>query len=154
MCPQVHPSNKISGNFQRAMSEECLYLNIWAPEQASEKRETPVLVAIFGEHTHDWSGNKIMGLDLAAQGIIVITIQYRTSLFGWIQTDANDVNQNIGMQDQKLALKWIIDNIGNFGGDNRKITLLGHGAIGTFCVYQHLISYDLKGESTVGISRH
>lgn len=146
MCPQVHPSNRINGNFLRSMSEECLFLNIWAPEQINENSKTPVLVAIFGEHTHDWSANKIMGLDLAAQGIIVITVQYRTNLFGWIQTDANDVNQNIAMQDQRLALKWIIENIQYFGGDNKKITLLGHGAIGTFCVYQHLFAHDFKGK--------
>lgn len=110
------------------MSEDCLFLNIWAPETGFRSGNLPVVAVITGEEmAFDWMTHRPTGLDLAAEGIVVVTIQYRTNIFGWL---ALPESGNFGLLDQMLALKWIQENIHKFGGDNKKVTLLGHGTTG------------------------
>lgn len=119
------------------MSEDCLYLNVWAPETGFRNGNLPVLAIITGEElAFDWLQNRPTGLDLA-EGIVVVTIQYRTNIFGWL---APPDSGNFALLDQIAALKWIQKNIGKFGGDPSKTTLLGHGTTGASNAMIHLTS--------------
>jgi carboxylesterase type B len=104
----------------------------------------PILIVITGEDTFDWSTNRISGLDLAAEGIIVITIQYRTNVFGWLSLDNDQSPGNLGLMDQLMAFEWINENINKFGGDLNNVTLLGHGSMGVFNSFYHLLSPKTK----------
>lgn len=88
----------------------------------------------------DWTKNRPNGLDLASEGIVVVTIQSRTNVFGWLSLEINDAPGNIGLMDQNLALKWVQENINKFGGDHKQVTLLGHGTSGAANAIIHLAS--------------
>ncbi|KAI8122538.1 pyrethroid hydrolase Ces2a [Lucilia cuprina] len=120
-------------------NEDCLYLNIWVSENGLRYGNLPVLVILTGEDmSYDWPRNRITGLDIAAEGFVVITVQYRTNIFGWLNVPGNsELSGNYGLQDQFLALKWIEENIKNFGGNLNQITLLGHGTSGAPCAFYH-----------------
>lgn len=112
------------------MDEDCLYVNIWAPEAGFVSGNLPVLAIITGEDmAFDWSKHRPTGLDLA-DGVVVVSIQYRTNIFGFLATPDSG---NFGLLDQLEALKWIQKNIAKFGGDNKMVTLLGHGTTGGAC---------------------
>lgn len=90
--------------------------------------------------SYDWPRNRITGLDLAAEGLVVITVQYRTNIFGWLNVPgSNELNGNYGLLDQSLAFKWIQQNIKNLGGNPNQITLLGHGTSGAPCAFYHAL---------------
>lgn len=88
----------------------------------------------------DWTRNRPNGLDLASEGIVVVTVQSRTNVFGWLSLEIPDAPGNIGLYDQNLALKWIQENIQKFGGNPKQVTLLGHGTSGAVNAIIHLIS--------------
>lgn len=88
----------------------------------------------------DWTRNRPNGLDLASEGIVVVTVQSRTNVFGWLSLDIKDAPGNIGLYDQNLAFKWIQENIQKFGGDPKQVTLLGHGTSGAANAAIHLVS--------------
>lgn len=70
----------------------------------------------------------------------MITVQYRTNIFGWINAPENtELNGNYGLQDQMLALEWIQENIKSLGGNSKQITLLGHGTSGAPCALLHFV---------------
>lgn len=93
----------------------------------------------------DWSINRATGLDLASDGIIVVTVQYRSNVFGWLSLGQKYAPGNLGLLDQHLALLWVKDNIQKFGGDTNRITLLGHGTTGGPNVMTHLVSPMARG---------
>lgn len=98
-----------------------------------------VLVIITGEEqAFDWAQNRPTGLDLAADGIVVVTIQSRTNIFGWLSLHSAEAPGNLGLLDQRLAFEWIDENIHKFGGDRQQITLLGHGTSGAPNAMLHL----------------
>lgn len=145
ICPQpeTFEEQKIDSRGPR-ISEDCLYLNVWTPETALKMGLVPVLVVITGEESTDWSLARISGQDLAAEGIVIVTIHYRTNVFGWLSLNSSASNGNLGLLDQKLAFSWIKENIQHFGGDTNSITLLGHGSMGSFNVIYHLLSPETK----------
>ncbi|XP_018791813.1 PREDICTED: liver carboxylesterase 1 isoform X1 [Bactrocera latifrons] len=121
------------------MDEDCLYLNIWVSETENTGKKS-VLVLITGEEMiYDWSQNRVSGVDLALEDIVVVSIQYRSNIFGWIAMDNEVLAGNLGLQDQHLALLWIQRNIQHFGGDPNHITLLGHGTSGAPCAMSHAV---------------
>lgn len=75
---------------------------------------------------------------MASDGIIVVHIQSRTNIFGWFSLSTADAPGNLGLLDQRLAFEWIEENIEKFGGNNKKITLLGHGTSGAPNAMIHL----------------
>ncbi|XP_013113382.1 acetylcholinesterase isoform X2 [Stomoxys calcitrans] len=90
--------------------------------------------------SYDWPRNRVTGLDMAAEGLVVITIQYRTNIFGWINApENNELSGNYGLQDQMLALDWIQENVKSLGGNSNHITLLGHGTTGAACALLHFV---------------
>jgi len=117
------------------MSEDCLYLNIWTPAKASEEK-LPVLVFYHGGSLlsgQSWFEH-YDGEYLASQGIIVVTVAYRLSLFGYMATteleeeSENHTTGNYGLLDQIKALEWVNKNIEAFGGDSGNITIAGESA--------------------------
>ncbi|XP_055536130.1 carboxylesterase 5A [Wyeomyia smithii] len=151
ICPQLENNSYDEVDPQRTYkfretSEDCLYLNIWMPESAVRYGGFPVLVMITGEEmAFDWSINRATGLDLASDGIIVVTVQYRTNVFGWLSLGRKYAPGNLGLLDQQLALLWIRSNIQKFGGDTNRITMLGHGTTGGSNVMTHLVSPKARG---------
>lgn len=128
-------------------SEDCLYLNVWVPETALKVGGFPIVVVLSGEDSYDWSTNKVSGLDMAAEGIIVVTIQYRSNVFGWLTMDNPLSPGNLGMKDQLMAFEWIEENVSKFGGDLKKVTLLGHGQMGVFNSFYHLLLPKTKSKN-------
>uniref|UniRef100_A0A336MZ55 CSON008799 protein n=1 Tax=Culicoides sonorensis TaxID=179676 RepID=A0A336MZ55_CULSO len=140
LCPQldnnVYEEVGFGFNYNNKITnEDCLFLNIWTPETAFRYGNFPVVVIITGEDmSFDWLINRPAGLDLASEGVIVVTVQYRTNIFGWLTLENEDAPGNLGLLDQNLALNWVKNNIKKFGGDPNKITLLGHGTGATFAM--------------------
>ncbi|XP_065367731.1 acetylcholinesterase, partial [Calliphora vicina] len=133
------------------INEDCLYLNIWVSESGLRYGNLPVLVILTGEGmSYDWPRNRITGLDIAAEGFVVITVQYRTNIFGWLNVPGNiELRGNYGLQDQSLALKWIKENVKSLGGNSNQITLLGHGTSGAPCAFYHsLINNEMLHSSS------
>ncbi|MCM4155570.1 carboxylesterase family protein [Gramella sp. AN32] len=117
------------------ISEDCLYLNIWAPTE-SNGEGLPVLVYFYGGGfvAGDGSEPRYDGASMARNGIIAITVNYRLNIFGFLahpklskQAEYN-ASGNYGLLDQTAALKWVYENIENFGGDPEKITIAGESA--------------------------
>lgn len=114
-------------------SEDCLTLNIWAPAEA---HGAPVIVWIHGGALWNGSSREEMydGANLAARGVIVVSINYRLGVLGWLAhpelsaESADHVSGNYGLLDQIAALRWIRDNIGAFGGDPGNVTVAGESA--------------------------
>ncbi|XP_078052474.1 neuroligin 3 [Augochlora pura] len=127
--------------YLRNQSEDCLYLNIYAPVQAgvkdSSERRYPVIVFVHGE-SYEWSsGNPYDGSVLASYGgVVVVTINYRLGILGFLNANTDSHLRspaNYGLMDQIAALHWVQENIDHFGGDPRNVTLIGHGT-GAACV--------------------
>ncbi|KAJ6259701.1 Cholinesterase [Drechslerella dactyloides] len=112
-------------------SEDCLYLNVWVPSTASTSSpDLPVKVWIHGGANN---GGSIVnplydGCDLAATGSIVVNIAYRLGPLGFLALKRAGISGNFGIQDIKLGLQWVQDNIAAFGGDRRKVLLFGQSA--------------------------
>lgn len=121
------------------MSEDCLYLNIWMPDDAPGKR-LPVAFWIHGGafmtgHSYEVEYD---GEAYCERGVILVTIGYRCNAFGFLAHEwLNEENRreggpgisgNYGMLDQIAALKWVYENIEAFGGDPENITIFGQSA--------------------------
>ena len=120
------------------LSEDCLYLNIWAPANQPQEK-LPVIVWIYGGgYVNGGSSSAIYRGDrFAESGVILVSINYRIGRFGFfaypaLTTEAGDKEPlgNYGYMDQIAALNWIKNNIRRFGGDENNITLMGESAGG------------------------
>lgn len=116
---------------QPAVSEDCLYLNVWAPVTASSRR-LPVMVWIYGgSNRSGWSFEpNYRGAALAAQGVVVVTLAYRVGILGFFGHPglAEDAGLNFGLRDQIAALEWVNRSIAAFGGDPDNVTVFGESA--------------------------
>ncbi|KAG8196825.1 hypothetical protein JTE90_027539 [Oedothorax gibbosus] len=115
-------------------SEDCLYLNIWTPSDAGPANKKAVLFWIHGGGFRIESIRKELytGTALVSQGdIIVVTVNYRLGLFGFLTTGTEDAPANRGLYDILEGLKWVNKKIEAFGGDTQRITISGEsvGAI-------------------------
>ncbi len=132
-----------------AMSEDCLFLNVWAPEAA---KDAPVMVWIHGGSLVSGAGSDPVtdGAKLAEQGVVVVSINYRLGALGWLAHPAlsaespQHVSGNYGLMDQVQALRWVHDNIGAFGGDPDNVTIAGQSA-GALSVILLMASPDARG---------
>ena len=121
------------------MSEDCLTLNIWAPDRQKSK---PVMVWIHGGGFTFWSSafELFDGGRLARAGdVVVVSMNYRLGLLGFLpmQDEAFGESRVLGLLDQQLALEWVRDNIAAFGGDPNNVTVFGESA-GGFSICYHL----------------
>ncbi len=116
-----------------AMSEDCLSLNVWAPR---EVRNAPVLVWIHGGSlTTGFSSQTLYdGTRLADRGIVVVSINYRLGILGYLAhpglsaESPQKISGNYGLLDQIEALRWVKRNIPAFGGDPANVTIAGESA--------------------------
>jgi len=115
------------------LSEDCLTLNVWAPEAKGNAR-LPVMVWIYGGSFLGGSASAFDGSALARKGVIVVAANYRTGIFGFLanaQLSAESDKKssgNYGLLDQLETLRWIRRNIAAFGGDPGSVTVFGESA--------------------------
>ena len=118
-----------------AKSEDCLYLNVWAPENA---KDLPVMVWIHGGGYYGGTAAQPTydGANLAKHGAVIVTINYRLGVLGFFThpelsaESPHKASGNQGVQDQIAALRWVRDNIAAFGGDPKRVTIFGNSAGG------------------------
>jgi|SRR5579859_141267 len=129
-------------------SEDCLYLNVYTPT-LRHNASRPVLVWIHGGALTEDAGRNYDGSELAADGIVVVTINYRLGALGFLAHPAlasrpDGPAGNYGLMDQQAALRWVQANIGRFGGDPHNVTIAGESA-GGLSVLAQLVSPGSRG---------
>ncbi|XDV52673.1 hypothetical protein PO909_021368 [Leuciscus waleckii] len=114
------------------VSEDCLYLNIYTPVKPGEEdAKLPVMVWIHGGGLSLGSASVYDGSVLSAyQDVVVVLIQYRLGLLGFLSTGDEHAPGNYGLLDQVAALQWVQENIHSFGGDPGSVTIFGESAGG------------------------
>ena len=118
-----------------SQSEDCLYLNVWAPAGAAAG-SLPVMIWVHGGGFERGSGSDLAsdGAAMAAQGVVVVSFNYRAGLFGFLahpdlsKESEHGVSGNYGLLDQIAALQWVRDNIAAFGGNPQRVTAFGVSA--------------------------
>jgi para-nitrobenzyl esterase len=115
-------------------SEDCLYLDIATPKLDPTAR-APVMVWIHGGANWAGSGAGVVRSSLARQGVVVVSLQYRLGVFGFLShpgltAEGGGASGNYALMDLIAALRWVHDNIAAFGGDPANVTLFGHSAGG------------------------
>jgi len=151
-CMQVLRPHNINHYFgEEATSEDCLYMNVWAPADASPQSALPVIVFMYGGGgTIGSSGMALYdGATVAARGAVFVNFNYRVGLLGFMAHPELSAEQgghsgNYGYLDQNFALQWIHDNIAQFGGDPAKVLLSGQ-SFGAGSVSQQIFSPLSKG---------
>lgn len=145
------------GNDPYPQSEDCLYLNVFVPGELTVGLDDPhsptfvsrlfifhrstaaslqpnetvaVMFFIHGGGYMDGSGNDwLYGPEFLVENrVILVTINYRLAVLGFLSLDLPAYSGNMGLKDQQLALKWVHKNIHCFGGDNERITIFGQSA--------------------------
>ncbi|KAL4976884.1 Alpha/Beta hydrolase protein [Aspergillus desertorum] len=129
------------------MSEDCLFVNVWAPAERRTKGRTAeteegrrkgkakaVMLFVHGGGFGEGAGSVGFydGVDLATErDVVVVTFNYRLNIFGYPNAPGLDsAEQNVGLLDQRLAVEWVHQNIAGFGGDPDRILLFGQSAGG------------------------
>lgn len=148
-CPQ--PGRYPPDAPMEATSEDCLTLNIWAPAGA-KPGQLPVMVWIHGGGLTNGSGSlpQYAGDQLAARGVIVVTLNYRLGALGFLahpelnQESAHGGSGNYGLLDQIAALQWVNRNIAAFGGYPGRVTIFGQSS-GSFSASMLVASPLAKG---------
>jgi len=118
------------------ISEDCLYLNLWAPAKAKAGAKLPVIVYIYGGGFSRGSASSplVSGAPLAAKGVIYVAGNYRVGPFGFLahpdldKENPHNASGDYGLLDQLAVLKWVHANIARFGGDPGNVTVVGHSA--------------------------
>ena len=138
-CPQVARFNLTDSS----TNEDCLTINVSIPSDIRAGEKLPVLFWIHGGAFVGGSSNLYRLDKLADEGrMVVVTANYRLGFFGFVPLKAfesNAVNGNYGLEDQRLAMKWVQTNIEAFGGDKNNVTIAGESA-GAASICMHLAS--------------
>ncbi|KAM8882106.1 neuroligin-2a isoform 1-T1 [Synchiropus picturatus] len=155
----------VAAGYIQNQSEDCLYLNVYVPtedgpltkkhdessankprdEDIRDRRKKPVMLFIHGGSYMEGTGNMFDASVLAAYGnVIVVTMNYRLGVLGFLSTGDQSAKGNYGLLDQIQALRWLNENIGHFGGDPERITIFGSGAGGS-CVNLLILSHHSEG---------
>ena len=131
-------------------SEDCLYLNVYTPALGSNgEGGLPVLVWIHGGRFTMEAGRDYDGTKLAANGIVVVTINFRHGALGFfahpaLASEPGGPSGNYGLMDQQAALRWVQSSIRPFGGDPHNVTIAGQSS-GGLSVLAHLMSRGSRG---------
>ncbi|KAJ3145164.1 hypothetical protein HK101_002525 [Irineochytrium annulatum] len=132
---------------QPGNSEDCLYLNIWVPDNHVADAKLPVMVVVpGGAFTSCNTSNPIFDPLLLAlhEDMIVVTIAYRVGFLGFLGSDDDAEHRpNLGLEDITSALRWVKRHIGALGGDPARITAWGESA-GAICLHYLMISDDVE----------
>ena len=128
-CPQ--PATPFG---QASMSEDCLFLNVFTPSRQQAGARHPVMVWIHGGALVSGESNDYDPAALVADGVTVVTINYRLGALGFLAhpalADANGQSGDYGLMDQQAALRWVQRNIASFGGNPHNVTIFGESAGG------------------------
>lgn len=122
-----------NGNEAESGSEDCLYVEVQSPPHKPTDR-LPVMVWIHGGSNWAGGGRDIAESPITRRGVVLVTVQYRLNVFGFISLPAltaespQHTSGNYGLMDQIAALKWVKANIANFGGDPDNVTIFGESA--------------------------
>jgi para-nitrobenzyl esterase len=138
--PKSQPGSSIYAGESLPMSEDCLSLNVWTPAKA---QKAPVLVWIHGGALVSGSSSEAAydGAKLAGRGVVVVSINYRLGVLGYLAhpelsaESREGVSGNYGLLDQIAALRWVKANIAAFGGDPSNVTIAGESAGGLSVMY-------------------
>ena len=125
-----------AGDAGEPLSEDCLFLNVWAPRETVEP--LPVMVWIHGGGYRLGSSSRWTydGAPLSSTGVVLVTINYRLNVFGFFAHPAlsgeseHGASGNYGLMDMVSALEWVRSNIATFGGDPDRVTIFGESAGG------------------------
>jgi len=116
------------------VSEDCLYIDVWTPADAPTDK-LPVIAWIYGGGFNSGATSVPMydGANFAKQGVVFVSLSYRVGPFGFLATPALSAESghgsgNYGLLDLVAGLRWVHDNIAQFGGDPAKVTIMGHSA--------------------------
>jgi para-nitrobenzyl esterase len=155
-CPQPPSPFAPAG----PMSEDCLYLNVYTPglpggdgthrqARGDDGDGRPVLVWIHGGGLTEEGSSNYDGSEFAADGAVVVTINYRLGALGFLAHPAlaswpGGPAGNYGLMDQQAALRWVRDNIAQFGGDPHNVTIAGQSA-GGLSVLAQMVSPGARG---------
>jgi para-nitrobenzyl esterase len=147
-CAQ-HPT--ILGGGIPSASEDCLFLNVYASRAEDDDWERrPVMVFIHGGGLTQGAGNAYDPTRLVQDGVVVVTINYRLGMLGFLTHPAlsaespDGASGNYGLMDQQFALRWVQNNIAHFGGDSNNVTIFGQSA-GGLSVHSNLASPTAAG---------
>lgn len=137
----------LSGSVAQNTAEDCLSLAIWTPANATAESRLPVLHFLTGGGDVTGGVNiptqmppSLVNRSLEQGGMIVVTTNYRVNIFSFPNAKGLGNQTNLGLQDQRLAVEWVYDNIHAFGGDPSKITLWGQSA-GASATDMYLFAY-------------
>ncbi len=136
-CRQVLRPRNLNHYFgEEATSEDCLYVNVWAPADAADAKPLPVIVWIYGGGFT--IGSSAMGnYDgelIARRGVVFVSLNYRVGVFGFLAhpeltaESPHHASGNYGLLDQVAALRWVQRNISRFGGDPGSVTIMGQSS--------------------------
>ena len=139
-CPQI-PSISLDrgGKGEYTGSEDCLYLNVFAPKKLSSDKKLPVMFWIHGGgNTSGEAASYDFSKLASTHELVIVSINYRLGFLGWFYHPAfaatsnnlEDKSGNFGTLDQIMALKWVKQNIEDFGGDKNNVTIFGESAGG------------------------
>ena len=137
-CMQI-PFDRDAAPLGTPPAEDCLYVNVWRPEGTTSEDRLPVMFWIYGGGFVNGGSSPAVydGSELARQGVILVSFNYRLGRFGFFAhpalTQANEDNGllgNYGYMDQVEALRWVQRNIAAFGGDPGNVTIFGESAGG------------------------
>ncbi len=129
ICPQWRGDSAVG-------EEDCLSLNVWAPRETTEPLPVMVWIHGGGYRLGSGSGPGSDGTPLASKGVVLVTINYRLNVFGFLAHPAlsaespQNASGNYGLMDMVAALEWVRDNVATFGGDPGRVTIFGESAGG------------------------
>jgi para-nitrobenzyl esterase len=118
--------------FPSGGSENCLYVNVWAPQNATAGSNLPVMVHIHGGGFVIGNGNADNSLLASTGDEVVVSMNYRLGVFGFLADSAFGKHSgDYGLMDQQAALRWVQQNVASFGGDPHNVTIFGESAGGS-----------------------
>ncbi|OXA44247.1 Esterase FE4 [Folsomia candida] len=134
--------------------EDCLYLNVYTPVISGNKTNAalPVVVYIHGGSFLFGTGREYGAAYLLNEDIVLVTLNYRVGVLGFMSTGDSVLPGNLGLKDQVLAIKWVKEHITEFGGNPESITLWGFSA-GGVAVHLHMMSPQTKDLFSRAISQ-
>ena len=138
-CMQNEPGSRLPWTeefmTQGAVSEDCLFLNVWTPAKSTNEKRA-VMVYFYGGGFNEGSSSVAVynGAELARKGVVVVTSNYRVGPLGFLvhpdltKESTHHSSGNYGLLDQIAALEWVQKNIAAFGGDSGRVTIFGQSA--------------------------